>query len=96
MLIFLQQTGRKELDYDGDFWADHDDDCHGNPEDFIDAEDYAEGFIYSCCQKLGDAPGCQATTHKAAMIIESYRPTAGVKRKVSYNPVRSSKARRVK
>jgi hypothetical protein len=42
---FRHVTGRKELDSMSDFWADHDEDCHGNMESFSDDMDYAEGFV---------------------------------------------------
>ncbi|CAG8955515.1 hypothetical protein HYFRA_00009467 [Hymenoscyphus fraxineus] len=93
----LRHPGVKEIDWDGDYWADYDDRSHGDPYSFIDDPDYAEGFIYSCCEQLSDQPGCEPTRHEAAVIVESYKPTAGVKRKVSYySPVRSSKSRRMR
>ncbi|KAH6663349.1 hypothetical protein B0J14DRAFT_609262 [Halenospora varia] len=56
--------GHKELNDEEDFWADHDPDCHGDPESFIDDSDFAEGFIWTCCDKAGDADGCKETKHK--------------------------------
>ncbi|KAE9377470.1 hypothetical protein N431DRAFT_434721 [Stipitochalara longipes BDJ] len=60
-------TGEKEADWDGDFWADHDEDCHGRIDDLIDEPDVAEGFKWSCCQEFGDNEGCKSTRHKAAV-----------------------------
>jgi hypothetical protein len=28
-------------------------------------EEYPEGFIWTCCDKLGDEPGCQRGRHQA-------------------------------
>ena len=57
--------GVKEVDWNSDFWADHDENCHGPIEGFQDDPDMAEGFIWSCCEKLGDEGGCKSTKHKA-------------------------------
>ncbi|KAK4561086.1 hypothetical protein LTR86_005041 [Recurvomyces mirabilis] len=58
-------TGKKKVDYQSDFWADHDDDCHGDPETLHDEPDYADGFIWTCCDGVGDVPGCVVTVHNA-------------------------------
>ncbi|KAH7083770.1 hypothetical protein FB567DRAFT_446314 [Paraphoma chrysanthemicola] len=52
--------GRTEPDFDNDFWADHDDDCHG----IIDSEEYPEGYVWDCCQKRGDEVGCMVGRHR--------------------------------
>ncbi|KAG4443386.1 hypothetical protein IFR05_001175 [Cadophora sp. M221] len=62
-------TGEKELYYDGDFWADHDDNCHGDPASFEDDSDFADGFMWSCCQNSGDHEGCKTTRHKAPVNV---------------------------
>ncbi|KAG9228922.1 hypothetical protein BJ875DRAFT_362651, partial [Amylocarpus encephaloides] len=56
--------GDKELADDSSFWDDHDWQCHGDPNDFVDDAAYDEGFIYSCCEKSGGAEGCKVTRHK--------------------------------
>ncbi|MCJ1265609.1 hypothetical protein MMC22_005489 [Lobaria immixta] len=65
--------GELEPDYDGDFWADHDERCHG----IIDTEDmrsvYPEGFIYSCCDGDGHSEGCKTGRHVEQDLI-SKRP----------------------
>jgi hypothetical protein len=61
---FRHVTGRKELDSMSDFWADHDEDCHGDMESFSNDVDYAEEFVWTCCREYGDADGCKYTTHK--------------------------------
>jgi len=57
-------TGDLEVDEDGDFWADHDDEIHGNRYEL--QEEYPEGYIWSCCNKRGDQEGgCQVGKHSA-------------------------------
>jgi hypothetical protein len=70
----------KTVDYESDFWADHDENCHGPYEAFEDDPDYAEGFIWDCCDKPGDNEGCKATKHKAKMNLVA--PARSKKRKV--------------
>lgn len=55
--------------HEGDFWADHDVDCHGDYEDFINDADFAEGFQWSCCDQPGDNEGCKSTKHKAGVNV---------------------------
>ncbi len=62
-------VGNKEWYDDDDFWADHDEDCHGRFDDLVDEPDYAEGFKWSCCDTLGDNEGCKFTKHKAKVNI---------------------------
>ena len=59
----------KIVDYESDFWADHDVDCHGPYESFEDDPDFAEGFIWDCCDKPGDDEGCKSTKHKAKVNL---------------------------
>ena len=61
--------GQKEVDYYSDFWADHDENCHGTFESLIDDAEFAEGFTWSCCERLGDDKGCKSTKHKAEVIV---------------------------
>ncbi len=59
----LTRTGRKE-EYDGDdFWADHEPAHHGDPEHLKDEPDFQDGYQWTCCKNLGDAPGCIVTEH---------------------------------
>ena len=60
---FNDCLGEKTIEYDGDFWADHDDDCHGDPMSFIDDEDFEDGFKWSCCDDEIRSAGCEKTTH---------------------------------
>ncbi|RFU76341.1 cytochrome p450 [Trichoderma arundinaceum] len=58
-------SGEMEVDDEGDFWADHDEDCHG----IIDSEEmrkeFSEGFTWNCCNKNGEEEGCQMGRHQA-------------------------------
>lgn len=63
----LIRPGEKELDYESDFWADHDERCHGPMNSFFDDPGYADGFIWGCCQEPGSNEGCKSTKHKAAV-----------------------------
>ncbi len=59
-------TGWLEPDQDGDFWADHDEDCHGTIDTEENKEEYPEGFVWTCCDKLGDElKGCREGKHVA-------------------------------
>jgi len=58
--------GEKECCDDDDFWADHDDDCHGDRFDLMDEPDYADGYKWTCCDKLSGEDGCKQTKHKTA------------------------------
>ncbi|KAF8847921.1 hypothetical protein BDZ45DRAFT_698792 [Acephala macrosclerotiorum] len=75
-------TGDKEVYDDDDFWADHDEDCHGIIEDLKDDSTYDEGFRWSCCDEDGSSPGCQNTRHKASVnqVVEK-ASSRGRKRK---------------
>ncbi|KAH7384146.1 hypothetical protein DE146DRAFT_739771 [Phaeosphaeria sp. MPI-PUGE-AT-0046c] len=57
-------SGRTEPDFDGDFWADHDENCHGIIDSDFCREEYPEGFRWSCCDKLGDQEGCMIDVHR--------------------------------
>jgi hypothetical protein len=52
-----------EPDYDSDFWADHNEDCHGTIDSDFCRKEYPEGFIWSCCEKKGDEEGCRMSRH---------------------------------
>jgi TATA-binding protein-associated factor Taf7 len=64
----LKQTvylGEMEADYEGDFWADHDEDCHGPIDTARNREQYPDGFVWTCCEKLGSESGCQLGRHQS-------------------------------
>jgi hypothetical protein len=50
---------------DGDFWADHDEDCHGIIDSDFCREEYPEGFKWQCCEKQGPEAGCTKGKHEA-------------------------------
>ncbi|KAB8300885.1 hypothetical protein EYC80_002813 [Monilinia laxa] len=54
----------KDVDHDSDFWADHDDDAHGDPQSFEDDPDFAEGFIWDCCKQLATEKSCMNSRHE--------------------------------
>ena len=55
--------GECEPDYESDFWADHDERCHGIIADL--GNEFPEGFIYDCCEKNGTSKGCEVGRHEA-------------------------------
>ncbi|KAH6617648.1 hypothetical protein F5144DRAFT_587025 [Chaetomium tenue] len=57
--------GELEPDYDGDFWADHDERCHGVIDTDSMREDFPDGFVWDCCNRLGSEPGCQKGYHES-------------------------------
>ncbi|RFU27568.1 hypothetical protein B7463_g8782, partial [Scytalidium lignicola] len=61
--------GHKNVYDDEDFWADHDEQIHGYLDDLKDDSEYAEGYIYDCCNKRSDLSPCKYTRHKAASNV---------------------------
>ncbi|KAI4818572.1 hypothetical protein E4T44_06546 [Aureobasidium sp. EXF-8845] len=62
--------GTLEIYWDDDFWADHDEDCHGTIDlDLVD--DCPEGFRWSCCNGPGDEEACTIGPHK---LDEKFKP----------------------
>lgn len=57
--------GKLEPDFDSDFWADHDENCHGLIDTDGMREMYPEGFVWTCCEKLGSEPGCHSGLHES-------------------------------
>ncbi|KAI0181839.1 hypothetical protein GGR52DRAFT_526508 [Hypoxylon sp. FL1284] len=58
--------GNLEVDDEGDFWADHDENCHGVIDTEGMREDYPEGFIWDCCGEDGTTDGCARGYHTTA------------------------------
>ena len=75
-------VGEKEVDDPGDFWADHDDDCHGDPSILIHDDDDGtsqEGTVWSCCDDNdGFHKGCVRTRHVPG------QNSSGSKKKTKY------------
>lgn len=57
-------------DYDGDFWADHDENIHGRIDEL--QEDFPEGYRWTCCNKLGNEEGCEIGMHNS-LLVENER-----------------------
>jgi hypothetical protein len=52
--------GILEVDWDDDFWADHDEDIHGEIDTNTMRRQFPEGFKWSCCEEVGTfAKGCK-------------------------------------
>ena len=58
------QSSYKMVDDDSDFWADHDEDCHGHYESFENDPDCQAGFIWECCERSGGEEGCMQDRHR--------------------------------
>jgi hypothetical protein len=41
------------VDYESDFWADHDENCHGVIDTEEMREEFPDGFIWTCCNTHG-------------------------------------------
>lgn len=58
--------GNLEVDDESDFWADHDEDCHGLIDTDEMRKDFPGGFRWDCCDAAGDAEeGCSYDRHEA-------------------------------
>ena len=57
--------GEREPDFEGDSWVDHDEDCHGTIDTEEMFDNYPDGFIWRCCDRLGDSAGCTKGFHSA-------------------------------
>lgn len=53
----------KMVDESSDFWADHDESCHGAMDSFEDDPAYEDGFMWECCEKGIGEEGCERTNH---------------------------------
>lgn len=58
-------VGDLDVDDSGDFWADHDEDCHGEIDTWEMRAEMPDGFVWSCCKKLGGRKGCTKGKHEA-------------------------------
>lgn len=48
-----------ELEVDWDYWADHDEDCHGTIDTKTNRREHPDGFRWNCCDEVGTyARGC--------------------------------------
>ncbi|EME39594.1 hypothetical protein DOTSEDRAFT_139144 [Dothistroma septosporum NZE10] len=61
--VCVYHEGEREYDDTNDFWADHDPNCHGEPDDLMDDSEYDEGYTWNCCQQTTAAEGCVKSRH---------------------------------
>lgn len=54
-----------EPDDDGDFWADHDENCHGIIDSKEMRDEFPDGFVWTCCERTGTDPGCLLGPHRS-------------------------------
>lgn len=63
------RTGYLEVDDEGGFWADHDEDCHGKIDTDEMREEFPDGFRWDCCGQTGDAEGCHRGAHQSDQLV---------------------------
>jgi hypothetical protein len=56
--------GESNVDWESDFWADHDEDCHGTIDTDEMREAFPGGFVWDCCQRTGEKTGCKRGPHR--------------------------------
>lgn len=56
--------GDKTVDYDAEIWAEHDEDCHGPMDMFIDDPLYKRGMMWECCELPLNSKGCEQRHHE--------------------------------
>ena len=57
-------------DYSSDWWADFDEDAgFGSIDSDYWRKQVPQGFIYSCCKRAGDQPGCVIGRHSKRKIV---------------------------
>ncbi|KAI4722950.1 hypothetical protein E4T48_00706 [Aureobasidium sp. EXF-10727] len=61
--------GELEIDSDSGVWEDWNEQVYGNIDMYL-AEEYPEGFLWTCCLRTPDLEGCRSGLHKAD---ETYR-----------------------
>ncbi|KAK0648528.1 hypothetical protein B0T16DRAFT_491305 [Cercophora newfieldiana] len=73
-------------DYDSDFWADHDEDCHGTIDSDFCRKAYPGGFVWDCCDAHGDEEGgCRMSRHEADPDKNKRRGLGDAASECSYN-----------
>ncbi|KAI0425932.1 hypothetical protein F5Y09DRAFT_334562 [Xylaria sp. FL1042] len=70
--------GFMSWDDKSDFWADRDDDCHGDRDSKELMEEYPEGYIWSCCEQSGVTIGCTSGSHQGMYKKPYDQSSAGV------------------
>jgi hypothetical protein len=64
-ILMTSVVGNLDVDDSEDFWADHDEDCHGEIDTPEMREEMPDGFRWSCCSNLGGSKGCTKGKHQA-------------------------------
>ncbi|KAK6001713.1 hypothetical protein QM012_002203 [Aureobasidium pullulans] len=62
--------GELEVEWDSSTWDDWDENCHGTI-DLDLADEYPDGFVWSCCEETNESEGCTTGPH---VVDETYRP----------------------
>jgi hypothetical protein len=60
MKIFISKG---DLDVDEEYFADHDEDCHGPMDTEENRAQFPEGFIWDCCDENALSEGCETGQH---------------------------------
>ncbi|KAK5938109.1 hypothetical protein PMZ80_009698 [Knufia obscura] len=68
----IYHDGYLEVDDESDFWADHDEDCHGTIDSMELRKEFPEGYTWDCCGESGDAEGCKRKWHQAGSVLKYY------------------------
>ncbi|KAG2145352.1 uncharacterized protein EDB93DRAFT_1151899 [Suillus bovinus] len=61
------------LNVDEEFFADHDEDCHGPMDTEENRADFPEGFIWTCCDENALSEGCETGQHVAGRKVKKRR-----------------------
>ncbi|KAK4993777.1 hypothetical protein LTR66_005899 [Elasticomyces elasticus] len=64
--ILPPHSQEKTLDHESETWADSDEMYHGDFDAlnvYMDDPQFADGFIFECCDQSGDADGCKSGRH---------------------------------
>lgn len=54
-----------DLELHEESFVDWDEDCHGPMDTAQNRADYPQNFLWSCCDGVGDSPGCVTGVHAA-------------------------------
>ncbi|KAK3935499.1 hypothetical protein QBC46DRAFT_397417 [Diplogelasinospora grovesii] len=58
-------SGDMEMDDDSSAWYDWDERCHGTMDSKENRKLYPDGFVWTCCDEEGSAPGCKYGRHQS-------------------------------
>jgi len=57
--------GEKQINGGSYIWDDHDEDIYSRAIELANDPAYADGYLWTCCQKKGGVEGCRKTKHQA-------------------------------